>query len=486
MNGEPFLRVPSTGNSSSVESLAYATSLLSCPKHGLHNPLKYPERYLQYGNISAKIAARMKEPAVMEFFTKLVQRVAPKSYAQAYGEVAVTQKFIENFGGDQVRFLARGFSVPGDHAGQMSNGYRFPYGPVALITPFNFPIEIPVLQLFGALYMGNKVLLKVDSKVSVVMEQALRLFHECGLPPKDVDFINCDGHVMHQILLTAKPAMTQFTGSSRVAEILARDLHGRIKLEDAGFDWKILGPDVQEFDYVAWTADQDAYAYSGQKCSAQSILFVHENWSKAGFLAKIQELAARRKLGDFTIGPNLTVNNERYLAHVDAVLRIPGAKLLFGGLLPAESHSIPPVYGSWGPTAILIPIEQYLNFEYFDLITTEIFGAFQIIVEYSDNDLPAVLKSLNKMTAHLTAAVVSNDVSFQRKVLAHTINGTTYCGIRARTTGAPQNHWFGPAGDPRAAGIGTPEAIRMVWSCHREIIMDQGPVPPQWEIPPAT
>ena len=63
------------------------------------------------------------------------------------------------------------------------------------------------------------------------------------------------------------------------------------------------------------------------------------------------------------------------------------------------------------------------------------------------------------------------------QVLAHTVNGTTYAGLRARTTGAPQNHWFGPAGDPRAAGIGTPEAIRLVWSCHREIISDVGPVP---------
>jgi hypothetical protein len=43
--------------------------------------------------------------------------------------------------------LARGFSVPGDHPGQQSNGYRWPYGPVALITPFNFPLEIPVLQV---------------------------------------------------------------------------------------------------------------------------------------------------------------------------------------------------------------------------------------------------------------------------------------------------------------------------------------------------
>lgn len=40
--------------------------------------------------------------------------------------------------------------------------------------------------------------------------------------------------------------MTLFTGSSRVAEKLAADLKGRVKLEDAGFDWKILGPDVQE------------------------------------------------------------------------------------------------------------------------------------------------------------------------------------------------------------------------------------------------
>lgn len=65
----------------------------------------------------------------------------------------------------QVRFLARGFSAPGDHAGQTSHGLRWPFGPVALITPFNFPLEIPALQLMGALYMGNKPLLHVDQKV---------------------------------------------------------------------------------------------------------------------------------------------------------------------------------------------------------------------------------------------------------------------------------------------------------------------------------
>ena len=60
------------------------------------------------------------------------------------------------------------------------------------------------------------------------------------------------------------------------------DRREQVFLEDAGFDWKVLGPDVSEVDYVAWQCDQDAYACSGQKCSAQSILFMHENWAAAG------------------------------------------------------------------------------------------------------------------------------------------------------------------------------------------------------------
>ncbi len=95
-----------------------------------------------------------------------------------------------------------------------------------------------------------------------------------------------------------------------------------------------------------------------------------------------------------------------------------------------------------------------------------------------------ILTILEKMKQHLTAAIVSNDPIFNNYILGNTINGTTYCGLKARTTGAPQNHWFGPAGDPRAAGIGSPESIINVWSCHREIINDVGPVSQDWKLPP--
>lgn len=482
LNGQPFIKVAEVNES---ELQPFVESLSKCPKHGLHNPFKAPERYLMLGDVSTKAAHALGLPEVSDFFAKLIQRVSPKSYQQALIEVLVTQKFLENFCGDQVRFLARSFAVPGNHLGQQSHGFRWPYGPVAVIAPFNFPLEIPLLQLMGALYMGNKPVLKVDSKVCIVMEQMLRLLHECGLPVDDVDFINSDGKTMNKLLVEAKPRMTLFTGSSRVAEKLADDLSGRVKLEDAGFDWKILGPDVNEVDYVAWVCDQDAYACSGQKCSAESILFMHENWGKSSLIDKMTELAARRKLDDLTVGPVLTVTTETMLDHAKKLLQIPGSRLLFGGEA-LQNHSIPTIYGAIKPTAIFVPLEEILKDEHYHLVTKEIFGPFQVVTEYKDNQLPLVLDALEKMHAHLTAAVVSNDILFLQKVIGNSVNGTTYAGLRARTTGAPQNHWFGPAGDPRGAGIGTPEAIKLVWSCHREIIYDVGPMPLGWKVPAAT
>lgn len=55
-----------------------------------------------------------------------------------------------------------------------------------------------------------------------------------------------------------------------------------------------------------------------------------------------------------------------------------------------------------------------------------------MVTEYRDDELDSVLEACERMDNHLTAAVVSNNVSFQRRVLEATVNGTTYCGIRAR------------------------------------------------------
>ena len=467
----------------------FVSNLRGVPKSGVHNPFKNPERYLMYGRVCLLVAEALRDDKVASYFARLIQRVSPKNKAQAEGEVAITRQFFENFGGDQVRFLARSFGVPGDHYGQMSNGYRFPFGGVCIVTPFNFPLEIPALQLLGALFMGNRPLLKVDSKVSIVMEQFLRLMIACGMPPEDVDLIHCGGETMQGVIEAAEPRTTLFTGSSRVAEALATVLRGKIKVEDAGFDWKIIGPDVAQWkdsdiDYIAYVCDQDAYACTGQKCSAQSILLMHDNMltMNTGLLEKMEARARMRSLENLTVGPTLSVTTAAMENHVADLLKVDGARVLFGGK-PLANHNIPDVYGAFEPTAVFVPLKSILgNNTIFKLATKEIFGPVQVVTTY--DDVTDVLEVLERIEAHLTAAVVSNDTQFVRRVLANSVNGTTYVGMRARTTGAPQNHWFGPAGDPRAAGIGSPEAIQVTWSCHREVITDEGPVDAEWNAPP--
>lgn len=300
--------------------------------------------------VNRKMVEVMHDPEVFNFFVRSIQRVTPKSTAQTAAELQVTVDFVENFCGDRVRFLAHSVRQPGDHLGQFNTGYRWPFGGVGVITPFNFPIEIPVLQFMGALFMGNKPLVKGDSRTSIVLEQWIRMMHHCGLPKEDLDFIHSDGPVMEAILKKADAKMTLFTGSSRVGEHLVKALRGKVRLEDGGYDWKILGPDVprrqEDVDFVAYTCDQDAYAHTGQKCSAQSVMFMHKNWRKSGLLEKMAEQAGRRSLKNLTIGPVLTWNNEKIKEHLDAVLELEGAEVLFGGQ-PLKNHTIPDCYGSW-------------------------------------------------------------------------------------------------------------------------------------------
>jgi 1-pyrroline-5-carboxylate dehydrogenase len=66
--------------------------------------------------------------------------------------------------------------------------------------------------------------------MSVVMEQFLLFSQSCGMPASDVNFINCSNESMEYVIDKADFKVTQFTGSSRVAEHLAKKTHGRVRI----------------------------------------------------------------------------------------------------------------------------------------------------------------------------------------------------------------------------------------------------------------
>lgn len=72
------------------------------------------------------------------------------------------------------------------------------------------------------------------------------------------------------------------------------------------------------------------------------------------------------------------MTTERMLDHIENLLAIPCARVEFGGK-PLTNHSIPDVYGAMEPTAVFVPLKEILrNEENFNLVTTEIFGPFQV------------------------------------------------------------------------------------------------------------
>lgn len=134
----------------------------------------------------------MRDPEIHNFFVRAIQRVCPKSVGQAEYEVLSVRNFLQNISGDSPAYIARGTTTAGIRTGQQAQTYRWPLGPCMHICQYNYPLRTPAIQMMSALITGNKILVKVDPKVSLVIEQFIRLLLKSGLPPTDVDLMHTD------------------------------------------------------------------------------------------------------------------------------------------------------------------------------------------------------------------------------------------------------------------------------------------------------
>ena len=71
-----------------------------CPKSGLHNFYKHPEKFREIGDVLTRLVGLWNKPEVTQYYTDLVRLCVPKSDFQARYEFIVTRNFMENFTGD--------------------------------------------------------------------------------------------------------------------------------------------------------------------------------------------------------------------------------------------------------------------------------------------------------------------------------------------------------------------------------------------------
>jgi acyl-CoA reductase-like NAD-dependent aldehyde dehydrogenase len=229
-------------------------------------------------------------------------------------------------------------SIPASSsAGKRVLVLRRPVGPVAVITPWNWPYTMPAEIVAPALAAGNTVVWTPAPTTAYCSSLLAECIAEADLPPGVFNFVTGPGPVVGDELV-AHPdiAAVGFIGSTATGLQIARRAAGKRLLLEMGGNGPLVVLDDADLEAAADAAVTGCFLCAGQSCTAGERLLVHEAVHAEFVSLLAARTAAAARLGDplassTTLGP---LNNEAVAAkmdeHVaDAVLR--GAQVVAGG-----------------------------------------------------------------------------------------------------------------------------------------------------------
>ncbi len=285
-----------------------------------------------------------------------------------------------------------------------------PRGVLAIISPWNYPVAIPVGAMAAAMMAGNAVVLKPSEHTPATGEKLIQIFQEAltanGMPAALVQCVTGEGSTGAALIDQAIQGVV-FTGSGAVGQVIQRQTADRnlwTSLELGGSDAMIILPQSQlsgsavddYLETVASFAVWGRFANAGQACAAVKRLYVPAAW-EARLLVHLQ-----RKIKALVVGPPSADTHPHFgplisaaqRAHVhaqveDAIAR--GATLLTGGKQLAEKGWF------YSPTLFTqVPADARI-------LTEEVFGPVLPVCAY--NDINTVIATLNTGHFGLTTSL---------------------------------------------------------------------------------
>jgi acyl-CoA reductase-like NAD-dependent aldehyde dehydrogenase len=273
-----------------------------------------------------------------------------------------------------------------------------PVGVVGVITPWNYPLALQMLDILPALVAGNSVVQKADNQTALVSLYARQLAIEAGIPESAWTIVVGDGATVGNAI-TDSVDFVAFTGSTNTGRIVAERAAKRLigfSLELGGKNPMIVLPGAKPAD-AAEKAIAAAFGNSGQLCVSIERIYV-PNAMKAEFEKELAERVTSLTVGksnDFEIdlgtltGINQLTRVQDYVS--DAVGK--GAKVLAGAKALPE---LGPYY--YAPT-VLTDITEDMR-----LARQEVFGPLIAVVGYDSIDQAVELA--NDTEFGLNASVV--------------------------------------------------------------------------------
>ncbi|HET9522030.1 MAG TPA: aldehyde dehydrogenase family protein [Candidatus Limnocylindrales bacterium] len=221
---------------------------------------------------------------------------------------------------------------------------RFPIGPIAGISPFNFPLNLAAHKLAPAIASGNPIVLKPPSKDPLTMLTVAEIVEEAGAPAGSVSILPMTRELGDRMVADERFKLLTFTGSPSVGwRMKERAGKKKVVLELGGN----AGVIVDQSADLGWAVRRTligAYAYAGQVCISVQRMFVHEAvWDE--FMARFAEGAKAIKTGDpldpqTELGPMVDdAAAGRTQRWVDEAVAM-GGKLVLGG--KADGTFFPP------------------------------------------------------------------------------------------------------------------------------------------------
>lgn len=340
---------------------------------------------------------------------------------------------------DMLRF--RGLVLPNSETRTNSKRtfvQQYPLGVVGVISPFNFPVDIPAIAITYALIAGNTVVWKPSEYCPGSTARYAQIFHDAGFPPGVFNFLPGYGDAGETIVSSPDVRGLFFTGSTRVGKRIAATAGEGLKrtLLELGGNGPIIVNEDADLGRAVEATVTGCFYMAGQVCTAAERVLVHEAVYDE-FVQRLTVRASELRVGDpldeaTDMGP---LCNDATLAQV--VRHVEGARE--DG---AEVVQIGEVRGRVYPPTILTGVTSDML-----IAREETFGPVAPIIRF--NSTEEAIEIANSTDFGLNAAAFTKDLRTAWKFIDELESGTVLIN---ETT----NYWdqLAPFGGAKSSGMG--------------------------------
>lgn len=286
------------------------------------------------GNLLMRVASIIEERT--DDIALTMTKEMGKTLAESKGETARGVAILRYYAGEGLRSI--GDVIPSTDKDALQFSTRVPLGVVGVITPWNFPVAIPIWKMAPALIYGNTIVIKPASETAITCAKVIECFHDAGFPQGVVNMITGSGSLIGQEMVEhPKIAGITFTGSNQVGKQIAQgsvNTGKKYQLEMGGKNPVIVADDA-DIDLAVKAIISGGLSSTGQKCTATSRVIVQQNIYEQ-FKEKLLQEVSKITVGDGVdsstwMGPLVSESQLNTVMSYIEKGKAEGATLIHGG-----------------------------------------------------------------------------------------------------------------------------------------------------------